>query len=402
MPEFFKVIKYEEALGCIKDNLPRPASGKIKINEAWNKVLAKDIICPEDMPPFDRSTVDGYAVIAKDTFGASESMPAFLQYIGEIKMGEKADLALEEGKCVWIPTGGMLPLNANAVVMVEYTEKLGEDTVLINRPVAPLENIIQKGEDARKGQELFKKGKFLRPQDIGFLASLGIAEVEVFMPYRVGIISTGDEIIPVEEKPDGAKIRDVNSYSLAAAVLACSCAARNYPIVRDNFNELKACLNVALRENDIVLISGGSSVGVMDVTLQVLKSFPEVKLLFHGLAVKPGKPTMGARIGGKLVVGLPGHPVSALTIFYVLLKPLLSGSQAVKTEAVLQANISSQAGRDDFIPVVLRDNDGVLEAWPLLGKSGMMSILAMADGYLHIPYEKQGLLKGEKIEVIIF
>lgn len=402
MPEFFKVIKYEEALNCIRDNLPLPFKNMININKAWNKVLAQDIICPEDMPPFDRSTVDGYAVIAEDTFGATESMPAFLQYTGEIKMGEVADFRLKKGTCVWVPTGGMLPLNADAVVMVEYTEKLGEDTVLVNRPVAPLENIIKKGEDARIGQKIFAEGKVLRPQDIGFLASLGISEVEVFMPYHIGIISTGDEIIPVEERPEGARIRDVNSYSLAAAVLGCGCEAQNYPIIKDNFDALKACLNSALLENDMVLISGGSSVGVMDVTLQVLKSFPDCQLLFHGLAVKPGKPTMAAKIGEKLVIGLPGHPVSALTIFYVLVKPVLSYSPAVKREAVLQVNLASQAGRDDFIPVVLKDDEEIVKAWPVLGKSGMMSILAVADGYIHIPYEKQGFLKGEKIEVVMF
>lgn len=402
MPEFFRVIKYEEAVSCIKNNLPRPSLCKVSINQAWNQVLAEDIICPEDMPPFDRATVDGYAVKAEDTFGAGESMPAFMQYRGEVRMGETTHLKLDNGECVWVPTGGMLPLNADAVVMVEYTEKLGEDTVLINRPVAPLENVIKKGEDAKKGQKIFTRGQVLRPQDIGFLASLGISQVEVLKPYRIGIISTGDEIVPLEERPEGAKIRDVNSYSLAAAVASCRCEAVNYPIIRDDFDELKACLNHALQENDMVLVSGGSSVGVMDVTLNVLKSFPDSQLLFHGLAVKPGKPTLAVRIGEKLVIGLPGHPVSALTIFYVLLKPLLSFKPYLKTEAVLQVNIASQAGRDDFIPVLLKNRAGLVEAWPLLGKSGMMSILARADGYMHISYEKQGFLQGEKIEVVLF
>lgn len=402
MSEFFRVIKYEEAINHLKNNLPACSKQRVKIIDAGGKILAQDVICPEDIPAFDRSTVDGYAVRAEDTFGSSESMPAFLEYLGEIKMGDTARYNLEPGQCVWVPTGGMLPINANAVVMVEYTDKLGQDTVLINRPVAPGENVLQRGEDAKKGQEILKRGKLLRPQDIGFLASLGIDQIEVFKPYSIGIISTGDEIIPVDEEPTGAQIRDVNTYSLTTGVLACGCNVKNYPIIKDDFHELKTCLKDALGENDIVLISGGSSVGVMDVTLSVLKSFPDCQVLFHGLAVKPGKPTMAAKIEEKLVVGLPGHPVSALTIFYVLLKPILSYMPSPKTKAVMKINISSQAGRDDFIPVALEGNGEIKGAWPLLGKSGMMSILAMADGYIHIPYEKQGILTGEKLEVILF
>lgn len=402
MSEFFRVIKYEEAVNHLKNNLPARDKQRIKLIDAGLKILAQNVICPADLPDFDRSTVDGYAVRAEDTFGSSESMPAFLDYLGEIKMGDIAAYDLEPGQCVWVPTGGMLPLNADAVVMVEYTEKLGEDTILINKPVAPGENVLQRGEDARKGQEILKRDKLLRPQDIGFLASLGIDQIEVFKPYSIGIISTGDEIVPVDQEPTGAQIRDVNTYSLTTGVLACGCNVKNYPIIKDDFHELKACLKDALGENDIVLISGGSSVGVMDVTLSVLKSFPDCQVLFHGLAVKPGKPTMAANIDGKLVVGLPGHPVSALTIFYVLLKPILSYTPFSKIQAVMKVNIASQAGRDDFIPVVLGGSGEVKEAYPLLGKSGMMSILAMADGYIQIPYEKQGILAGEKVEVVIF
>ncbi|MBO8159287.1 gephyrin-like molybdotransferase Glp [Thermosyntropha sp.] len=402
MPEFFKVIKYEEALISLKNNFPLKLRKKVFLNEANNCILAEDIVSSEDIPFFDRSTVDGYTVLAEDTFGSSESMPAFLQCIGEIKMGDTVSYKIETGKCVWIPTGGMLPLNANAVVMVEYTEKLDENTVLIHRPVGPGENVIQKGEDVRAGQKVFKSGKLLRPQDIGFLASLGIDRIEVFDSYNIGIISTGDEIVPINKKPLPGQVRDINSYSLAAAVSACGCKAQNYPIIKDNFNELKSYLKDALTWNDIVLISGGSSVGIMDVTLDVLRSFEDSEILFHGIAVKPGKPTMAAKIREKLVVGLPGHPVSALTIFYVLLKPLLSCTMPVKTEAFMSMNIASQAGRDDFVPVRIVDNGDLKEAVPVLGKSGMMSILAMADGYIHVPYEKQGFSKGEKVEVIFF
>ncbi|MEN6349532.1 MAG: gephyrin-like molybdotransferase Glp [Syntrophomonas sp.] len=402
MNEFLKVVNFQEAVKVVKENFPPREVEKLSLLESHRRILAEEIFSPEDLPAFDRTVVDGYAVRAEDTFGSSESLPAYIDYAGEVKMGQAPDLKLGPGQCCWIPTGGMLPEGSNAAVMVEYTEKLGEDTILVYRPVGPWENIMQKGEDIGRGQKIFSHGQLLRAQDIGMLASLGITVVNVFKPYRVGLLSTGDEVVTIEAKPRVGEVRDVNSCSLAAAVESCGAIPRAYPLVGDDFASLKSAVDTALQENDAVFMSGGSSVGIMDVTLDVLLSFPESRMIFHGIAVKPGKPTLAVAIGDKIVIGLPGHPVSALLMFHIICAPVLNTHPLLSVEAQISLNLASQAGRDDFIPVQLRKDNDCSLAVPLLGKSGLMSILAMADGYIHIPYEKQGLKKDEKTRVYLF
>lgn len=399
MGEFLKVVHFRQAEEQVKQFFPSPRSEKLGLSAALHRVLAVPVLSPEDLPFFHRSTVDGYALDAASSYGSSESMPAYLSLRGEVKMGEASRLALQKGECCWIPTGGMLPAGADAAVMVEYTERLGDDTVLVYRPVAPWENVMQRGEDIRKDQVIMPAGKTLRPQDIGLLASLGITQVQVQSPLRVGILSTGDEIIPAEAEPGPGQVRDVNSFTLAAAVRADGGSPTNYPIIADDFSVLKEAVGQALEENDIILLSGGSSVGIMDVTLDVLLSFPGAGLLFHGVAVKPGKPTLAVSIGDKMALGLPGHPVSALMMYHVICSPALRTTRAGWVHAQLQVNLASQAGRDDFIPVVLKEEEEGIVATPLLGKSGLMRILSMADGYIHIPYEKQGLEAGQYVQV---
>lgn len=402
MAEFLKVVSFQEARQKIIEGFPRQGKERVYLTEAQRRVLASDVKSPEDLPAFHRTVVDGYAVLAEDTFGSSESLPAYLDYVGEVKMGQEAGLSLQKGQCCWIPTGGMLPAGSNAAVMVEYTEKLGEDTVLVYRPVGPWGNIMQKGEDIKKEEVIFSAGSFLRAQDIGLLASLGISKLLVFKPWRVGLISTGDEIVPIEETPSTGKVRDVNSHALAAAIRDCGAIPHNYPLVMDDFKVLKNAVELGLRENDLLIMSGGSSVGLMDVTLDVLLSFPGAEMLFHGIAVKPGKPTLAVKIGDKMVIGLPGHPVSALMMFHIICAPALSPYPPLSIDACLELNLSSQAGRDDFVPVELREEKGEKLALPLLGKSGLMNILSRASGFIHIPYEKQGLVKGENTRVYLF
>ena len=402
MAEFLKVVSFQEARQKIKEYFPRQEKERVFLTEAQRRVLASDVQSPEDLPAFHRTVVDGYALLAEDTFGSSESLPAYLDYVGEVKMGQEAGLSLQKGQCCWIPTGGMLPAGSNAAVMVEYTEKLGEDTVLVYRPVGPWENIMQKGEDIKKEEVIFSEGSFLRAQDIGLLASLGISKLLVFKPWRVGLISTGDEIVPIEETPSTGKVRDVNSHALAAAIRDCGAIPHNYPLVMDDFKVFKNAVELGLRENDLLIMSGGSSVGLMDVTLDVLLSFPGAEMLFHGIAVKPGKPTLAVKIGDKMVIGLPGHPVSALMMFHIICAPALSPYPPLSIDACLELNLSSQAGRDDFVPVELREEKGEKLALPLLGKSGLMNILSRASGFIHIPYEKQGLVKGENTRVYLF
>lgn len=402
MGEFLKVLNYQDAHQQLQNYFPQPQVENIPLLDSLDHRLASELASPEDMPSFSRSTVDGYAVNAADTFGSSESLPAFFCLAGEIQMGIRSDLRIKTGQCCWIPTGGMLPPGTNAAVMVEYTEKLGTDTILVYKPVGPSDNIMQRGEDVRCNQVLFKTGHRLRAQDIGLLASLGITSVPVYKPYNIGIISTGDEIVPIDKTPTTGHVRDVNSYAIAAAARSCGAHPVLYPIVQDSMDALKDIVARALAENDVLMMSGGSSVGIMDMTLDVLKSFPDSELLFHGIAVKPGKPTMAVKIGKKLVVGLPGHPVSALMMFNVICAPVIRFNEPIMVNARLTENLASQAGRDDFIPVQLSSEKDYRVARPLLGKSGLMSILALADGYLHVPYEKQGLESGDEVNVCLF
>lgn len=402
MPEFLKVLTYQNARQLLMDNFPRREIEYVALEECNNRLLAKDITSPEDIPAFNRSTVDGYAVRAEDTFGSSESLPGMLDYINSVHIGSEPQFLIAGGQCAWIPTGGMLPAGTNAAVMVEYTEKLGEDTILVSRPVAPGENIMQIGEDIKKEAVIFYRGKIMKAQEIGLLASLGIKSVPVLQPYRIGIISTGDEIVPLHQVPAVGQVRDVNSYSIAAALESCGALPQRYPLVEDDRAALYRSVEQALQDNDVVIMSGGSSVGVADYSVEVMLSFPDSEMLFHGIAVKPGKPTIGARVGRKLIIGLPGHPVSALMVFNILCAPVISPASVHQVDAQITVNVASQPGRDDFIPVQLGENTEPRQARPLLGKSGLMSILAQADGYVHIPYEKQGIKAGEMVKVTLF
>lgn len=402
MPEFLRVLRFQEAVQLLRSHFPTQGMESVSIAAGNNRILGRDIYSPEDMPAFNRSTVDGYVVRAEDTFGSSESLPGMLNCIGVVEMGQEPPFAVAKGECAWIPTGGMLPTGTNSVVMVEYTEKLGESTVLLSRPVAPGENVMRKGEDVNQGSLLFRQGKTIHAKEIGLLASLGIKDITALKYYRVGIISTGDEIISIDQKPLPGQVRDVNTYSIAAAVEACGALPNRYPLVKDDVEALIEAMSNALEENDVVILSGGSSVGVADYSIQVMLSMPDSEMLFHGIAVKPGKPTIGVRAGSKLIIGLPGHPVSALMVFYILCAPLINPVALQKVNACLNVNIASQPGRDDFVPVQLQEYNGGWQARPLLGKSGLMNILAQADGFIHIAYEKQGLRAGDIIEVNIF
>ncbi len=402
MGEFLKVLTYQEARDLLTKHFRLAETEILPLELGSNRVLAADIISPENLPAFTRSTVDGFAVNCEDTFGSSENLPGILDYAGTVLMGQEPNFVIEAGQCAWVPTGGMLPFGSNAVVMMEYTEKLDDQTILIFRPAGPWENVMQVGEDIAKGEGLFNCGKKMRAQDIGLLASLGFQELAVLKSYKVGVLSTGDEIIPLNEKPELGQVRDVNTYAIASALQSCGAIPATYPIVADHPQALKAAMASGLKENDILLVSGGSSVGVADYTLEVMLSFPDSELLFHGIAMKPGKPSLAVRVGKQLIIGLPGHPVSALMVFHIICAPLLQAINRQAIPARLLVNVASQAGRDDFIPVRLITTEDGPTVQPLLGKSGLMNILAKADGYIHIAYEKQGLLTGESVNVNLF
>jgi len=381
---------------------------KVHIKNAVGRITAVDILSNEDIPGFNRSSVDGYAVISSDTFGASDSMPAQLQLIGEVKMGEKPQLSISKGQAVYVPTGGGLPENADAMVMIEYTENFEDGYIYINKASAPANNMVYKGDDTKVGNVVIRADRILRAQDIGALAAMGYEEILLKRKIKVGIISTGDEIIDISEKPTGSKVRDINSYALYAGIASFGCEPILYGIINDDFEKIRQTAKQALLECDVVLMSGGSSVGFKDETFKVINSLGEPGVLVHGIAVKPGKPTIIGKIQGKAVIGLPGHPASAFMIFKFVVCRIFdvmngAGNKYLKgVSCEMKYNYPSNTGREEFLPVQLEENDGKIFVHPVFGKSGLITILTSADGYVHISRGSEGIAAGEKVEVVLF
>ncbi|HLV09994.1 MAG TPA: gephyrin-like molybdotransferase Glp [Halanaerobiales bacterium] len=391
----------------------------VNFKDSINRVLAEDIYSPENLPPFNRSTVDGFAVRAIDTSGASSSLPTYLEVTGEIEMGNRAEMKINTGEAVRIATGGMLPSGADAVIMIEYTDYLDDSTIETANAVAPGENVVWKGEDIKKGDLLLSEGHLIRPQDAGALAGLGVVEVKVYKKPVVAIISTGDELVSPETVPAPGKIRDINSYSLGAVIENNGGISKYIGIVDDSFIHLKEAVQSSL-DSDLILISGGSSVGVKDMTIDVLNSLGEPGVLLHGIAIKPGKPTILALIEGTPVMGLPGHPASSWTITHNLVRPLVimrSGrgdnfrsdlNFQKKARAVLERNLVSDKGREEYVPVKLilpkKNNRDDLKyiAQPITGKSSLITTLVQADGFIKIETFKEGLNKGDQVDVVVF
>jgi molybdopterin molybdotransferase len=378
----------------------RPAA----ISEAGGLVLDEDVVCPADLPPFDRSIMDGFAVRAEDTFGASEGLPAYLKLAGEVVMGEEPTVSLSHQQAAAIPTGGMLPAGADAVVMVEHTQPWGEDTVEVLRPVAPGENVVRRGDDVRAGEVILAAGHRLRPQDVSALAGLGIAEVMV-RRARVGVLSTGSELVPHTAEAAPGQIRDMNGPALQAAVRSHGGEPLDLGIVSDDEEAIRSALKRGLAEADLVLVSGGTSVGIEDVIHDIIDSLGEPGVLVHGLAVKPGKPVIIGLVGEVPIFGMPGHPTSCLIIFRELVAEILQTAcpeRAARPQAVtarLTRNFASQAGREEFVPVLLEEGEGGWTATPLLGPSALISTLVRANGLIRIPAVAEGIYTGDEVEV---
>lgn len=377
----------------------------VDIKKALTRVTACDVVSNECVPNFNRSSVDGFAVIASDTFGASESMPAQLTLVGEVKMGQSPTFTVQKGQAASIPTGGELPNGADSIVMVEYSENLDDGFIYLNKASAPSNNVVNKGDDIALGQVLIKKGQILRPQDIGVLAAVGQTTVEVNKKLKIGIISTGDEVVDIDKAPTGGKVRDVNSYTIFAGLKSMGAEPVAYGIVADSFDAVLKVTQKAISECDIVLISGGSSVGEKDETINIINTLGNV--LVHGIAVKPGKPTIIGNVNGKAVFGLPGHPASAYFIFRLFvgfLIELINGTNAnIKTvKAQMAVNYPSNNGREEYLPVKLEKTDNGLISQPVFGKSGLITMLSTADGYVRIPRGVEGLQAGNLVEVILF
>jgi molybdopterin molybdotransferase len=417
MPEFLRLLAPDEARALLLSYLP-PVSlepESVKTPDALDRVSAQDVVSDQALPDFRRTTVDGYVVRARDTFGATDSQPSYLAVIGEILMGEAAALSLQAGQCALIHTGGMLPVGADAVVMLEHSQtiamgasRMGSPEIEISRAVAEGENVILVGEDVASGQTVIPRGTRIRPAEIGGLMALGITGFQVVRKPRIGLISSGDEVIPPGHSPQPGQVRDVNAYTISALVTKAGGQPQLYGIVRDNFDELMHTAGQALSECDVVVITAGSSAGARDMTAEVISLLGVPGVLVHGIQTRPGKPTILAFCNGKPVLGLPGNPVSALVNSYLFLVPVMEKllgelpRPRPTVMARLSINLSSQAGREDWIPVkLIRVQNDDYEAQPIFGKSNLIFSLAAGDGLLRIPPAATGLSAGEIVQVLL-
>ena len=371
------------------------------------RVLAKDVCASGDIPGFRRSTVDGYAVVAADTAGAGEAIPVFLKLAGSVSMGKPADLSIQRGECAYVPTGGMLPDGADAVVMVEYTEASG-GSIAVYEAAAPGAGTAEAGEDLRKGEPFLRRGTLLRPQEAGALAAAGITRLELFAPLSLTLISTGDELVPPEQEPRPGEIRDINTRALRALAIKRGYHVVSACVLPDDESRIEKALTDAMALSDVVVISGGSSQGEKDLTARIMDRAARPGVFTHGLAIKPGKPTiLGWDEESKtLLAGLPGHPVSAMMVFELLLgwlaHRLFERPLPFPIPARISCNVPGSPGRTLCQPVILRLGDGGYSAEPVFGKSGMITTLTRADGYIIIDLNREGLKKDEPVLVHLF
>lgn len=407
MPEFLKLTPIPQALQILLSHMPVSViTERVKTIDALGRVTAETIRTPIPLPQFPRCTVDGYAVRAADTFGASENLPAYLRVIGEVPMGGTPGFDIQPGEAGLIHTGGMLPESCNAVVMIEYTQAVGQDTVEILHAVAVGENTIKLGEDVQTGEEVIQAGVRIRPAEIGGLAALGILELEVAKKPIVGIISTGDEVIPPEGTLLPGQVRDSNSYSLSALIEQCGAIPRRYGIFPDQFDQLAAIASQALDECDTLVIIAGSSASARDLTSRVINCLGSPGVLVHGVSIKPGKPTILAVCNRKAVIGLPGNPVSALVIAGFFLVPVVESLLGLSTRgwyirlhARLTTNVASQAGREDWVAGRLFMDSSGYRVDPIFSKSNLIFSLVRANCMLRVPPDATGLSADDDVEV---
>ncbi|MCL2284741.1 MAG: molybdopterin molybdotransferase MoeA [Firmicutes bacterium] len=379
----------------------------VPLNQACGRALAKNIYAPQNLPSFRRSSVDGYAVLSKDVAGASESSPGFLQITGTVAIGHGTNLQVQSGQCAEVPTGGMVPEGADAVVMVEYTENFSENGIAVYQPVAAYENIIEIGDDMQKGELLFHAGRELLPKDIGALAAAGIINVPVYSRPKITIISTGDELVPPEEDTPLGKIRDISGYSLTGMAEKNGLEVLNSVILPDDLDLLEETLRKGMQASDVVAVSGGSSYGKYDITAKAVNNAASPGVFTHGLALKPGKPTILAvdEASRTLIMGLPGHPVSAMVVFELLLGGIrrthISCPTKLPIPAQLTCNAPADGGKMTVYPCKLKWDDGAYFAEPVFGKSAAITTLTKADGYFIIDAGIEGLQEGTNVFVYL-
>lgn len=407
---FLRVISPEGARSLLR-KFGALGTEEVPLDDALFRVACDPVKGLEDAPGFHRSTMDGFAVRSVDTFGATESSPALFQVVGEVAMGEISNTKLKAGQAVRIWTGGALPINADAVVMVEHAEELDETTIEILKGVAPFENVVRKGEDYHAGQTLIAAGHRFRPQDLGLLAAMGKSSVGVRKKPAVAVVSSGDEVVPVEQAPPPGCIRDVNRHTVTAGIREAHGTPVWIGIAPDHLPTLSKLIDKGLKSADMVVISGGSSMGIRDLVIEAISAYEDSEILLHGVAISPGKPLILARVGRLPVVGLPGHPVSAMVCFDQFVVPLMRRLEGEDVEtpflratfpATLSRNVPSREGRMDFVRVRLQKKGREVLAVPVPGKSGMVSTMVRAHGYIRIEEDCEGLYRGDLVTVHLF
>ncbi len=407
--EFFTTVTVDAALRLLAEPRRTPVE-TVPLATALGRTPAAPVRAAASLPGFARATVDGFAVQAADTFGSSEALPAYLDVAGSVAMGRPAEVAVRAGAAVAVPTGGVLPDGADAVVMVEHTQQTMPGSVEVVRPVAPGDGTVRADEDVAAGAEIAPAGRPLRPQDLGMLAAAGVVEVAVHRRPRVGIVSTGDEVVPPDTvvlRP--GQVRDATASALAGLVTDAGGEPVQLGVVADDPSALESVLRDALSRCDLLVVSAGSSVGARDETAGVVARLGGPGILCHGLALRPGKPTLLADCAGVPVVGLPGNPLSALVVFRLVGVPLVrrvGGTTRPPPEpgvrAVLERQVPSQAGRLDVVQVTVTDGVGGPGAAPLFGASALLSVLTAADGYLVVPDDATGLPAGAVVDVTLY
>ncbi len=405
---FFQMIDVQAFLALEARFAPVDAE-RVPTEQCCGRVLAQDVIAAEDLPLTNRSCMDGYAVAARDLFGASESNPAWLERIAKLAVDAEPTITLAPGTCAAIATGGSLPKGADAVAMVEHTEDMGGGTIEFRQAVAPGEHVMLAGEDAAKGIVALERGRRIRVQEAGLLAGVGATEIAVFRKPRVAVLSTGDELVDIAQTPRPGQVRDVNSLTVSLLAEQAGAKAERLGRVADDLDALILALRRGLEQADGVLVSGGSSVGTRDLTIQAIESLADSEVLAHGVAMSPGKPTILARVGGKPVLGLPGQVASAQVAMLVLVQPLirhLTGDARAFDEtnrptrpARVARNLASKQGREDYVRVALEQAEGLCLAVPRTGKSGLLRTLVEAQGLVRIDSTCEGLNANALVDV---
>ncbi len=410
MKPFFKVQSVTEVRARAAAIAPLPVES-VSLADARERSLAEDLTAPADLPGFARSAMDGYAVSSKDTFGTSEGSPGYLRPVGEVQMGEVPSFTVRPGECARIGTGGMLPEGTDAVVMVEHTRALKDGSIEVCKPIAPGGHVLGPTDDAKQGEVLLTAGQRLRAQDLGLLAAVGQATVPVIRRPRVGILSTGDEVVPVSEEPRPGQVRDVNTHTLTAQVLAAGGEPLPLGLIPDDESRLRAAVTDAQERSDLVLLSGGSSMGVRDLTAEIFLACAGAKLLVHGVSVAPGKPFIWVQTDAGHLLGLPGQVTSCMVSFHLFVEPILecmlgrearSFTRFGRLPAVLTRNLPSVSGREEYVRVKLAQTGDSWLAEPIFGKSGLIRTLTQGAGLVRIAANSEGLDEGTPVTVLLY